>query len=59
MEKIPRLRKYLGIIIEPIKLLAKGCKNLKKKKKKKNQAFLFESLLIQIKIPEGRARTRI
>ena len=34
MERIPKLRKHLGIIIKPIKLSAKSRRILKKKKTK-------------------------
>ena len=50
MEKIPRLRKHLGIIIEPTKLSAKGRRILEKKK---SQAFSPESSLTRIRMLEG------
>ena len=56
MEKIPKLRKHLKIIIKFIKLLAKSRRIFLKKK---SQAFLFELLLIRIKIPKKRVKTRI
>ena len=43
MKKIPRLRKYLKIIIKPTKLSAKSRRIFKKKK---NQIFSPELLLI-------------
>ena len=55
MEKILELRKYLEIIIKFIKLSAKGRRIFLKKK---NQIFLFELLLIRIKMPKKQVRTR-
>ena len=48
MEKIPRLRKYLGTVDELTKLLVKGRRVSKKKKEKEKESSIFTRIITNL-----------